>query len=280
LLDLSLTTLLGDLKEVGYAVLVGSLINVVLTLLWALRWRAGLKYLGVRASYLQSLIAIVASFPLGNLLPAGKVVQEAFRIAYLDVKEGKRTSVMAAAAVEWVAEGLIISFLLLAVIIRHYALGAVALTLVAVAAGQPQGMTVKSAARDLIKALRLLSRDRRLMSIYLAVSSVIIAIDVIKVWLVALMSGLYLALFDLMLLYVILRVTSAAPTPAALGFLDLGVIGALKYMGYPVGLAVLFLVSLRLVDTVIPSIAGMIALAVTGSYRMLRQARGAGSWRR
>jgi uncharacterized membrane protein YbhN (UPF0104 family) len=279
LIDLSLSSLAADLKEVGYAVLLGSIINVGLTLLWAVRWTLGLRHLGIGASYTKVLVAITSSFPIGNFLPAGKAAQEAFRIAYLEIGDGRRPSVMAAVTMEWASEGLILAALLTSVIVRHYLWGA--LTLAALGASASQSVTerAKSAVADLLGSIRALARDRKLMALYMSVSAIIIAADVAKVWLLANLNGISLGLFDLLILYVVMRVTSVAPTPAALGFLDVSVISALELMGYSTASAALFLLSLRFVDTVVPSLVGLLVLAASGGWRVVRQLRGS-AWRR
>lgn len=279
MIDLSLSSLAADLKEVGYAVLLGSIINVGLTLLWAVRWTLGLRHLGIGASYTKVLVAITSSFPIGNFLPAGKAAQEAFRIAYLEIGDGRRPSVMAAVTMEWASEGLILAALLTSVIVRHYLWGA--LTLAALGASASQSVTerAKSAVADLLGSIRALARDRKLMALYMSVSAIIIAADVAKVWLLANLNGISLGLFDLLILYVVMRVTSVAPTPAALGFLDVSVISALELMGYSTASAALFLLSLRFVDTVVPSLVGLLVLAASGGWRVVRQLRGS-AWRR
>ncbi|MFP3231197.1 MAG: lysylphosphatidylglycerol synthase domain-containing protein [Acidilobus sp.] len=279
MIDLSLSSLAADLKEVGYAVLLGSIINVGLTLLWAVRWTLGLRHLGIGASYTKVLVAITSSFPIGNLLPAGKAAQEAFRIAYLEIGDGRRPSVMAAVTMEWASEGLILAALLTSVIVRHYLWGALTLAALGTSASQSVAERAKSAVADLLGSIRALARDRKLMALYMSVSAIIIAADVAKVWLLANLNGISLGLFDLLILYVVMRVTSVAPTPAALGFLDVSVIGALELMGYSTASAALFLLSLRFVDTVVPSLVGLLVLAASGGWRVVRQLRGS-AWRR
>ncbi len=264
------------------AIAIGSAINLVLTLLWAARWKLGLSALGIRAPYSKVLVAIVSSFPIGNFLPAGKAAQEAFRMAYLDIDYSRRSAVMAATMMEWGMESLVIFALIMVVVIRHFfAAGALA---AAVMYGvQPPALSdrLRGFVADLADSLRQLARRPKVMLSYAAISASIIVLDMFKVWVLALYSEVALALLDLITVYVVMRVASISPMPAGLGFLDLGLLATLKIMGYGVTSILVFIALLRVVDTVIPSLVGLGVLVSSGTFRVLRQARHgvAGRWR-
>ena len=266
------------MARLGFVVLVGSAINAALTALWGLRWRYGItKAAGFRLSYAKALAAIVASFPVGNFLPANKLAQEAFRMAYVEAPNDARAKVMSATVLEWVSEAAIVGALLVAVIARHYVRELLAAAAIAAAAASQEGTILergRRAARDFVGGIRALATSKDVVAVYLAVSSVIIALDMFKVYEILYLLGVRLALLDLITLYVVLRVSSLGPTPAGLGFLEAGAAAALGLMGVPAAAIAEFIVAIRLVDTVVPSLAGLAVLSLTGGLRVLRAARG------
>ena len=266
------------MAQLGFVVLVGSAINAVLTALWGLRWRYGIsKAAGVRLSYAKALTAIVASFPVGNLLPANKLAQEAFRMAYVEAPSDARAKVMSATVLEWVSEAAIVGALLIAVIARHYVRELLAAAALAAATSSQEGTILergRKAARDFVGGVRALASNKDVVAMYLAVSSAIIVLDMFKVYEILYLLGVRLALLDLITLYVVLRVSSLGPTPAGLGFLEAGAAAALGLMGVPAAAIAEFIVAIRLVDTVVPSLAGLVVLSLTGGLRVLRAVRG------
>jgi len=260
----------------GYAIAVGSAINLVLTLLWGLRWRSGLRRLGLQVSYARALEAIASSFPIGVFLPGNKASQEAFRIAYLSVPNEHRAKVISATTLEWVSEGVVLGAFVLGFLVFRYAryltLLPASLYLVEL---QESGVSAKArkALSDFIGGLKALASDREMLVIYIGVSVAILALDIFKVGYMLEVLGFSLSLAELIALYVALRLSSLAPTPAGAGVFDLTVIAVLTAMGCPAEISTVYLVAIRVVDTLLPAGVGAAVLAASGGLRILEAAR-------
>jgi hypothetical protein len=72
---------------------------------------------------------------------------------------------------------------------------------------------------------------------------------------------------------VALRLSSLAPTPAGAGVFDLTVIAVLTAMGCPAEISTVYLVAIRVVDTLLPASVGATVLATSGGLRILETAR-------
>jgi len=260
-------------KLAGYAIALGSAINLVLTLLWGLRWRSGLRRLGLQVSYVRALEAIASSFPIGVFLPGNKASQEAFRIAYLKVPNEHRAKVISATTLEWVSEGAVLgAFVLGFLVFRYVTLLPASLYLVEL---QESGVSAKArkALSDFISGLKALASDRELLAIYIGVSVAILSLDIFKVGYMLEVLGFSLSLAELIALYVALRLSSLAPTPAGAGVFDLTVIAVLTAMGCPAEISTVYLVAIRVVDTLLPAGVGAAVLAASGGLRILEAAR-------
>ena len=260
------------LKETGVAVAFGSAINLVLTLLWAQRWRAGLRFLGVRVSYLHALEAITSSFPIGVFIPGNKVAQEAFRIAYIRSPVMDRRKVISATTMEWVSEGVIVAALLVIALASRAPITLVGLAYAQTEQSSSQGK-LRKIVLDFLSDLRMLASNKSVFATYLGLSLIIIMLDLLKVAYMLVILGYVPTLLDAVIIYVAIRVLSMAPTPAGVGVFDAGSFATLALMGVPTGIAALYVVALRLVDTVLPAAVGLVVLAVTGSWRILEEAR-------
>ncbi len=260
------------LREAGYAVAFGTAANLALTLLWALRWRAGLRFLGLRVSYLQALEAITASFPIGVFIPGNKVAQEAFRVAYVRSPNMDRGKVISATTMEWVSEGIIVAALLVVALASKAPIGLAGIAYAQAEQANPQGR-LKKALWGLLSDLKMLASDKKTFTTYMGLSFLIIMLDLFKVAYILVILGYVPTILDAVILYVTIRVLSMAPTPAGVGVFDAGSFAALALMGVPAGVAALYVIALRLVDTVIPATVGLIVLAVTGSWRVLEEAK-------
>lgn len=267
-----LLNILAYLKETGVAVAFGSAVNLVLTLLWALRWRAGLRFLGLRVSYLHALEAITSSFPIGVFIPGNKVAQEAFRIAYVRSPNIDRGKVISATTMEWVSEGIIVAALLIVALASRAPITLVGLAYAQAEQSSPEGR-LRKAVLDFLSDLRTLASNKKMFATYMGLSFIIIMLDLFKVAYMLVILGYVPTILDAVILYVAIRVLSMAPTPAGVGVFDAGSFAALALMGVPAGIAALYVIALRLVDTVIPASVGLIVLTVTGSWRILEEAR-------
>ncbi len=267
-----LSSLLAYLKETGYAVAFGSAVNLALTLFWALRWRTGLRFLGLRVSYFQALEAITSSFPIGVFIPGNKVAQEAFRIAYVRSQNMDRGKVISATTMEWVSEGLVITALLVVALATKAPIGLAGIAYAEAEQTSPQGR-LRRTLTDLATYIKLLASNKKIMITYMGLSFLIIMLDLFKVAYILVLLGFVPTIIEALVLYIVIRVLSMAPTPAGVGVFDAGSFTALTLMGVPPGTAVLYVVALRLVDTVIPAAVGLVVLTVTGSWRVLNEAR-------
>ncbi|MGC9071339.1 MAG: lysylphosphatidylglycerol synthase transmembrane domain-containing protein [Acidilobus sp.] len=268
-----IATITSYLKQTGVTVAVGSAINLALTLLWALRWRSGLRFLGLRTSYLQALEAITSSFPIGTVLPGNKAAQEAFRVAYLRAPSSERGKVISATTMEWVSEGLVLSALVLVAIILRSPLVTFGLVSYAqVEKARPQG-ALRRAINDLVNDLKLLASSKRMMTVYIGTSTLIVLLDMFKVTYMLVLLGYVPPVIDAVILYIVLRLSSLAPTPAGAGVFEAGAFAALTLIGAPADIAALYIIAIRIVDTLIPAGVGLVVLTVTGGLRILSGAR-------
>ncbi|MGC9210417.1 MAG: lysylphosphatidylglycerol synthase transmembrane domain-containing protein [Acidilobus sp.] len=230
------------LKETGLAVAFGSAVNLVLTLLWALRWRTGLRFLGLRTSYVQALEAITSSFPIGTILPGNKVAQEAFRIAYIRASPSERGKVISATTMEWVSEGVVVAALLLVALIMKRPIAVLGLISIAETEGRPHSW-LRKALDDFISDLKLLASNGKIMALYLGLSAIIIMLDMFKVAYMLVLLGYVPTMIDVLIIYIVLRLSSLAPTPAGLGVFEAGAFAVLALIGVPAETAALYIVA-------------------------------------
>ena len=255
-------------------------------LLYALRWKLVLKYMGKEVPLKDLFYAITSAVFINNITPTSRSGGEVLRIAWLRTRYGIPTVLSVASILyERLIEAfpiLILMFIGMLYVVRypiHILLGLVVVVLLAwwkwekiveVAARLGRTKPTEEEIRDVMS----LKRNAFLTSVVFLLSSLVWVLDVIRLKLITLALGLHLS-------YIFLALVSVANflfgmigiTPGGIGIVEGGLIGTLIFLGLPAETALSITILERLISYVISSIIGFITLVSTGGMALWRSLR-------
>ncbi len=262
------------------------LLYYVSVLLYAFRWKIVLKAMGRDVSYFSLVKAFLSSIFINNITPLSRSGGEILRIAWLN-KLYKIPAAVSTASVLY--ERLIEAFpllILLFIAAFYFVSYPIYLTigfgllilllwvkwekLVEIAARLSKTSVTPGEIRSVAKIRRKLSLNLTVFTL----SSIIWALDVLRLKFITLAVGLHLSLTLVALISIAnFAFGMIAFTPGGVGIVEGGLIGTLVFFGIPFALALSVTLLERLISYVISSITGFITLVVGGGADLWKALR-------
>ena len=285
-----------------YYFLIALAVYLLSILLYALRLKIVLKYIGIKISILDAIIAQFLTITVNNITPSAKTGGELARAAYVHAKtKASLANIITAIVFERISEAFPITALALiafyAALISHrvsiYVIAAIMLPVLGIILGikywdkfmeyllrksEERGLTLINEEEELT-SLKEMIKDYKLLLLAIGLSSCVWVLDVLRLYIIGLSVGWHAPLFKFMLLSVFYLIIGLfAITPGGLGIIGGGLTAVLVALGAPADKAIAITIIERLISYGIATLTGGIIATLSGGWQAWKLLRS--RWRR
>ncbi len=271
-------------------------------LLYALRLKIVLRYIGIEISIFDAIAAHLLTVTVNNLTPSAKTGGEVARAAYVYAKtKASLANIVTAIAFERLSEAFPITALALialyAALISHnvnvYIVAAVMLPVIGIIVGikywdkfmeyvlrkgEELGFMMINEQEELA-SLRKMMRNYTLLFIAVMLSTVVWILDIIRLYVIGLAVGWRAPFSRFMLLSILYLIIGLfAITPGGLGIVEGGLAAVLVALGAPANKAIAITIIERLISYGIATLIGGVVATLTGGWQAWKLLRS--RWRR